>query len=111
MSTNALKISVAILALGAAAYFGWKQFQSTELQSDAYSAKSSYQCTSCNNIFDSSLKEVMAASDAGKSVPCPKCGKDGTVHVFRCPNCSEALTPVGHGGFPEICPHCKKKTS
>jgi len=111
MNTNALKVTIAILALGAAAYFGWKQFQSEEAEKDAFATKSSYQCASCNNIFDASLKEALAASDAGKSLSCPKCGKEGTFHVFRCPNCSEALIPVGHSGFPQTCPSCKKKTS
>lgn len=110
MNTNVLKIAVAVLALGAAAYFGWKQLQSADGEPDSTVAKSSFQCTACNNVFDVSVKESLAASNAGKAIPCPKCGKEGTVHVFRCPNCGEALTPVGHSGFPEICPHCKKKT-
>lgn len=110
MNSKIVKIAVAILALAAAGYFAWGQHKAAT-EDDGRNVTTAFLCEDCKNVFEMTQWEIQAVSSKGRELACPKCGKSNLSHVFKCPNCNEALYPVGHSSVPKICPHCKKPTS
>lgn len=109
MDSSKIKVAVAVIALGAAGFLAWRQFQA-EATDDVRDLSSTFLCEDCKSIFDKTQRELQALPSQDGHPPCPTCGKTNTADVFRCPNCAKAIFPVGHGSIPPICPHCKKKT-
>lgn len=110
MNSNIVKIAAAVIALAAAGYLAWRQYQVAEVD-DVQNVMTTFLCEDCKRMFDKTVREVQATVNNETPLACPDCGKSQVSRVFKCPNCTEALRPVGHGSYPEICPHCKKKTS
>ncbi len=109
MDSRAIKLIVALLALGTAGYLIFRQAKS-DAPVDVRELKVTFLCEDCKNVFDLTQREVQAVPGQTGQPPCPKCGKTNVSEVFRCPNCSGPIHPVGHGGMPDICPICKKHT-
>lgn len=109
---NGLKIGFAVLCLGAAAFFFFRNFTAAQEDPDLAGSRT-FQCAAsgCGEIFDLTLrqyKDAMLHSPDGV-VKCPKCGSAMTTQVFKCPACSKPL-PVGpHGVRPKVCEHCGAK--
>lgn len=107
---NGIKIAIAILALGAAAYLIVTNLKSKPGESDFSSQISHWQCTECKAEFTQTQGELRRVNDelgAGPP-PCPKCSKRLTTEMFECDQCKGLFALVGHSQLPDKCPHCKK---
>ncbi len=105
-----IQLLVAIALLAAAGVLVAKNLaKSSGTNSDGPPKEIHFQCAteSCQAVFTVPFKDVRAyAENSEGSYPCPECGKHFTHEVYKCSNCDAALEPVGHGGFPEVCPSC-----
>lgn len=108
---NGLKLALVTLLLGAAAFLIFR-FVNTPKEGDLVMDEMSvWQCSnsSCNEVFKMKRKDLLAVQrETGSAIPkCPKCGKLGT-EVYECPFCNQVFEPIGHGSYPDNCPHCGK---
>lgn len=108
---NTIKIALAVLLLGAAGFFVFRFLTAPAEGSAANDRQSVWKCSdeNCKNIFRVSQKERLSMQNqTGSSIPkCPKCGKLSS-EVYECQFCKEVFEPVGHGSYPDNCPHCGK---
>lgn len=61
----------------------------------------------CRAEFTATYRQVLAQANSDGNIACPECGKSLTSRALQCPLCKRAIEPVGHGGMPDTCVHCK----
>lgn len=108
---NAVKIALIVVLLGAAAFFVFRFATAPKEGESVLDEQTIWKCSneSCKNIYRISRKARLALqNETGSSIPkCPKCSNLG-IEVYECQFCKEPFEPVGHGSFPDNCPHCGK---
>ena len=72
-------------------------------------------CPHCKHQYTVTQRDLADIPGRGVSVqvaklPCPKCGKTGSVQALRCRKCGHYFSPVPAAGGTavRVCPHCKK---
>lgn len=72
-------------------------------------------CPHCKHQYTITRRDLRKIPGRGASVkvtklPCPKCGKTGSVEALRCRKCGHCFSPVptARGTPTRVCPHCKK---
>lgn len=99
------QVGILTVALGAAAFFGFRNAKTLGEDSDFTTRRMSYVCSDpkCGTGFDVSMKEIRNAEDG---IRCPTCKSLGT-NAFKCAACGKMNMPVGHGQVPKKCEYCK----
>ena len=108
---NSVKIALIVVLLGGAAFFVYRYIASPKEGEVAGDAQSIWKCSddACKNIFRVSQRERLKLQrETASTIPaCPKCSKLG-IEVYECQFCKDVFEPVGHGTYPDNCPHCGK---
>lgn len=99
------QVGILAAALGAAAFFGFRNAKTLGEDSDFTTRRVSYLCSKCDKGFDVSMKEIRTADDG---IRCPTCSTLG-VQAYKCAACSKMSLPEGHGQVPKNCQFCKAK--
>lgn len=108
---NAAKIALIVLLLGAAGFFAFRFLTKPPEGAASNDRQSIWKCSddACKNVYRVTQKERLALqNETGTTIPkCPKCGKLG-IEVYECQFCTQVFEPIGHGSYPDNCPHCGK---
>jgi hypothetical protein len=108
---NIVKVSIIVVALGAAGYLGWKNMTKPLDGVDEMNTAIQWFKASDGREFSLTAGEARKSATANNGIVLdPVSGKPAT-EMFKCPNtsCGKLLELVGHGQHPETCTHCKAK--
>ncbi|MBL8760642.1 MAG: hypothetical protein JNL50_05000 [Phycisphaerae bacterium] len=108
---NAVKLALVTVLLGAAAFFVFRFVTKPGEGDAALDQETIWKCSnaSCENIYRVTRRDRLKLQGEGTGTlpPCPKCAKLG-IEVYECQFCKQVYEPVGHGSYPDNCPHCGK---
>ncbi|HLO40440.1 MAG TPA: hypothetical protein VK176_05400 [Phycisphaerales bacterium] len=106
--SNGIKIGVLVAALGATAFFTWRNLNQKVDGDDTFTTAIQYYKCSANHEFEMTAEKARAtARENNGMVLCPTC-KAISTDMYKCSKCSKFLELVGHGQLPKVCPHCKQ---
>ncbi|MCC6228369.1 MAG: hypothetical protein IT432_03985 [Phycisphaerales bacterium] len=117
-----IKLTVAALALLAAAVIAWRSIGSSagtgEHAMDYDETRTRWLCldAACKEEFTLSTSELgeFYSEHEDQNPPCPACKKQNTTRASRCEACTKFYVPTheppatGQKPKPQTCPHCGK---
>lgn len=103
---NVVLVVIAVLALGAAAYFTMNRSGGGTPANESLERTAYFTCRNgeCKHEFTLTVGEV---TQAGGHPACPECSKRTTARMAaQCPQCQRNMEFIGHAGMPDKCEHC-----
>lgn len=111
--SNQVKGGIIFLALVAAGFMFYRYMTAKSDSGVDLSEPSFWVCHNegCGKDFEIPLSVLATRkkNDDTSPLTCPHCGSAKVSRANKCPNCGRNIEFVGHGEFPENCPHCKAK--